>query len=164
MLNSVVCPVKEDGKEKEMDIPRVPSTWGSVEIENQDHTIISAEDAIIQKLQEKSDNNIAIICASNQKPLISSWKQSISSDNDLNDDDDDDGFKTPTSLDHRIPVMNQCPPPPRKRKVSSRKRKLAPPLLMRTRLQLLDASQEIIDSMFPQRDDKHHKIKKTRTK
>ncbi|CAB4284492.1 unnamed protein product [Prunus armeniaca] len=29
-------------------------------------------------------------------------------------DDDDDGFKTPTSLEHRIPPMTKCPPAPRK--------------------------------------------------
>lgn len=28
--------------------------------------------------------------------------------------DDDDGFKTPTSLEHKIPVILQCPPPPKK--------------------------------------------------
>ncbi|KAI4354447.1 hypothetical protein L6164_003307 [Bauhinia variegata] len=34
----------------------------------------------------------------------------------------EDGFRTPTSLDHRIPVAKQCPPAPRKPK-ASRKRK-----------------------------------------
>ncbi|XP_055807245.1 uncharacterized protein LOC129875994 [Solanum dulcamara] len=29
-------------------------------------------------------------------------------------DDDDDGFITPTSSDHKIPVMTKCPPAPKK--------------------------------------------------
>lgn len=164
MLNSEVCPVKGDSKENEADIPVVPSKLRSDEIEIQDRTITSPEDATIHKLQENSDDNMAIICASNQKPLVSSSGQYISSNNDNHDlDDDDDGFRTPTSLDHRIPVMKQCPPPPRKRKVSSRKRKLSSPLLRQTTLQLIEASQEIIDSMFPQRENTHHKIKKARS-
>ncbi|KAL8094735.1 hypothetical protein AgCh_036307 [Apium graveolens] len=163
MLNSVVCPIKEDSKENETDIPVLPSKLRSDEIEIQDHTITSPEDATIHKLQQNNDNNMAIKCASNQKPLISSSKQCTSSNNDDQDlDDDNDGFRTPTSLDHRIPVMKQCPPPPRKRRVPSRKRKLSSPLLMRTTLQLIDASQEIIDSMFPRRENNHHKIKKAR--
>lgn len=163
MLNSVVCPIKGDSKENETDIPVVPSKLRSDETEIQDHTITSPEDATTHKLQENNDDNMAIICARNQKPLISSSKQHTSSTNDNHDrDDEDDGFRTPTSLDHRIPVMKQCPPPPRKRRVSSRKRKLSSPLLMRTTLQLIDASQEIINSMFPQRENNHHKIKKAR--
>lgn len=35
--------------------------------------------------------------------------------------DDDDGFKTPTSMDHKIPEKKQCPPAPRKPKASKRK-------------------------------------------
>ncbi|KAK1389506.1 cyclin-dependent protein kinase inhibitor SMR2-like [Heracleum sosnowskyi] len=162
MLNSVVCPIKGDSKENQTGIPVVPSKLGSVEPEIQDHTITSPDqDAInYQKLQEKSDDNIG---ATNQKPLISSLKQCTSSNNDdLDLDDDNDGFRTPTSLDHRIPVMKQCPPPPRKRKVSSRKRKLYSPLLMQTTLQLIDAPQEIMESMFPPREYNHHKIKKAR--
>ncbi|XP_039047625.1 cyclin-dependent protein kinase inhibitor SMR10-like isoform X2 [Hibiscus syriacus] len=65
--------------------------------------------------------------------------------------DDDDGFKTPTSLDHRIPEMKQCPPAPRKPKANKRN------------LQL-DLSQ-VVDSWFPSSlvDDLHRKVKKART-
>ncbi|KAK8485308.1 hypothetical protein V6N13_024300 [Hibiscus sabdariffa] len=62
--------------------------------------------------------------------------------------DDDDGFKTPTSLDHKIPVMNQCPPSPRKRKPPpSNKRKPSPSSSTCRNLQL-DFSKEV-DSLFP---------------
>ncbi|KAL1813197.1 hypothetical protein DCAR_0625494 [Daucus carota subsp. sativus] len=166
MLNSVVCPIRGDTKEKETNIPVVPSESGTEETGIQGHTNTSPEDGIIiHKHEDKSSDNIATICASNQKALVlSSSKQQCTSSNndDLDLNDDNDGFRTPTSLDHRIPVMKQCPPPPRKRSVSSRKRKIPSPLLMRTTLQLLDVSQELIESMFPPREDKSHKIKKAR--
>ncbi|KAF5737165.1 cyclin-dependent protein kinase inhibitor SMR3 [Tripterygium wilfordii] len=55
--------------------------------------------------------------------------------------EEDDGFKTPTSLDHKIPVEIECPPAPRKPK-PSRKRKASSPLVSnRPRLvRLLDLS------------------------
>lgn len=60
--------------------------------------------------------------------------------------DDDDGFKTPTSLDHKISIT-KCPPAPRKPKpFLSRKRKASPPKAL-TILQL-DLSQEI-EAVFP---------------
>lgn len=36
--------------------------------------------------------------------------------------DEDDGFRTPTSLDHRIPEAKQCPPAPRKPKPSLKRK------------------------------------------
>lgn len=60
--------------------------------------------------------------------------------------DDDDGFKTPTSLDHKISIT-KCPPAPRKPKpFLSRKRKASPPKAL-TILQL-DLSQEL-EAVFP---------------
>ncbi|XP_040994037.1 cyclin-dependent protein kinase inhibitor SMR3-like isoform X1 [Juglans microcarpa x Juglans regia] len=62
-----------------------------------------------------------------------------------NVEDDDDGFKTPTSLDNKIPVVLQCPPAPRKpkpRAVQTKRRGAA-----RRRI-LLDLSNEI-ESLFP---------------
>ncbi|CAK7331568.1 unnamed protein product [Dovyalis caffra] len=61
----------------------------------------------------------------------------------IEEDSDDDGFKTPTSLDCKIPVIFQCPPAPRKPKsLPSTKRKSSP------RRVLLDLSNEI-GSLFP---------------
>ncbi|XWS67058.1 hypothetical protein CRYUN_Cryun05aG0254000 [Craigia yunnanensis] len=81
-------------------------------------------------------------------------------------DDDDDGFKTPTSLDHKIPVIKQCPPAPRKPKpLPSNKRKASPSSSTRTRRNLqLDLSQEV-ESLFsrPLLADLHRKVKKART-
>ncbi|CAA3029684.1 Hypothetical predicted protein [Olea europaea subsp. europaea] len=71
--------------------------------------------------------------------------------------EDDDGFKTPTSLDHRIPAMTQCPPAPKKMLPEpSLKRKVSPP-----RFDVSDAEVESIFSPIsedlklkkPRRDD-----------
>ncbi|GAV57918.1 hypothetical protein CFOL_v3_01454 [Cephalotus follicularis] len=70
----------------------------------------------------------------------------------VEDEDDNDGFKTPTSLDQRIPaVPKTCPPAPRKRP-SKRKD------LQRRRI-FLDLPDEI-DSSFPQ--DLDGMVKKVR--
>eukprot|EP00257_Ricinus_communis_P009230 XP_002527720.2 cyclin-dependent protein kinase inhibitor SMR14 [Ricinus communis] len=84
-----------------------------------------------------------------------------------NDDDDDeednDGFKTPTSLDHKIPVTKQCPPAPGKPKIPpSAKRKARHTNVRRRNLQL-DLCQEL-ESLFPRTilDDFYNKMKKAR--
>lgn len=57
----------------------------------------------------------------------------------------EDGFKTPTSSDHKIPAMLKCPPAPRKPKsLPSPKRKDA----FRRQKMLLDLTKEI-ESLFP---------------
>lgn len=38
--------------------------------------------------------------------------------------DDNDGFRTPTSLEHKIPVVTQCPPAPKKRRPNPSKLKV----------------------------------------
>ncbi|KAG6760841.1 hypothetical protein POTOM_034024 [Populus tomentosa] len=58
-------------------------------------------------------------------------------------DDDADGFKTPTSLDRKIPVIFQCPPAPRKPKSLPSAKRKSP-----QRRVLLDLSNEI-ESLFP---------------
>ncbi|KAA8549259.1 hypothetical protein F0562_000943 [Nyssa sinensis] len=75
------------------------------------------------------------------------------------EDDDDDGFRTPTSLDHRMPLIPQCPPAPRKPKsLPLTKRKADGSLRI-----LLDLSNEI-ESLFPPAllGDLGGKIKKLR--
>ncbi|KAJ4980064.1 hypothetical protein NE237_010844 [Protea cynaroides] len=81
---------------------------------------------------------------------------------ELEVNEDDDGFRTPTSLDHRIPaVIHQCPPAPKKSK-SSPKRK-ASSSSTRRQLFLVDHSQEI-ESLFTPAllADFGRKIKKVR--
>nr|CAN68753.1 hypothetical protein VITISV_035530 [Vitis vinifera] len=63
----------------------------------------------------------------------------------VEEDDDNDGFKTPTSVDHKIPLILPCPPAPKKPKsLPSTKRRAAGP----NRRVLLDLSNEI-QSLFP---------------
>ncbi|KAG4152421.1 hypothetical protein ERO13_D04G121000v2 [Gossypium hirsutum] len=71
-------------------------------------------------------------------------------------DDDDDGFKTPTSMDHKIPEKKQCPPAPRKPKAN--KRKASPSA------SICSVSEEV-ESWFAASlvDDLHRKMKKART-
>ncbi|CAA3029683.1 Hypothetical predicted protein [Olea europaea subsp. europaea] len=68
--------------------------------------------------------------------------------------EDDDGFKTPTSLDHKIPAMTQCPPAPKKiLPEPSLKREASPPRF--------DVSDAEVESKFsPISED--HKLKKPR--
>lgn len=84
--------------------------------------------------------------------------------------DDDDGFATPISSHHKIPVTAQCPPAPKKIRTpngrhssssSSTKRK-SPPRRTRQHLRL-DLSREV-ELMFPPnvRDDLGRKIKKAK--
>ncbi|KAK7825632.1 cyclin-dependent protein kinase inhibitor SMR3 [Quercus suber] len=78
------------------------------------------------------------------KISVSSLEVKVPSLGELRDvEDDDDGFRTPTSLDHKIPESLRCPPAPRKPKpIPSTKRKAG-----RRRI-MLDLSNEI-DSLFP---------------
>lgn len=80
--------------------------------------------------------------------------------------EDDDGFKTPTSPNHRIPVIKQCPPAPMKLRPppSKLKRKASsPPPRSSPSIQ-----PEEVESIFSpiandQEDDaQRHKIKKAR--
>ncbi|KAJ9178276.1 hypothetical protein P3X46_010173 [Hevea brasiliensis] len=93
------------------------------------------------------------------KLLVSTLKIKLPSLGEFKIEEDlDDGFKTPTSLDQKIPVILPCPPAPRKPKsLPSNKRK------PQRRRVLLDLSNEI-ESLFPTalRADLGGKIKKIR--
>ena len=84
-------------------------------------------------------------------------KQSLGQTESCGGDDDDDGFRTPTSLAHKLPKITQCPPAPRKIRLHpSRKRKISESLE-------IELSREV-DSMFPIRvqEDLGRKIKRAR--
>ncbi|GAB2235653.1 hypothetical protein Drorol1_Dr00026085 [Drosera rotundifolia] len=68
----------------------------------------------------------------------------------VDDDEENDGFRTPTSSDHKIPEIRSCPPAPRKTMLHRRpafrtRRKI---MSWSTRRVLLDVSKEV-DSLFP---------------
>ncbi|KAE8704505.1 putative Pectinesterase-2 precursor [Hibiscus syriacus] len=79
---------------------------------------------------------------------------------------DDDGFKTPTSLDHKIPVMKQCPPAPRKPKpLPSNKRKPSASSSGANTCRILQIDFSIeVESLPPSRllADMHRNVKKAR--
>ncbi|CAJ2655725.1 unnamed protein product [Trifolium pratense] len=61
-------------------------------------------------IQNKGDENI--------KEETSSRKQ-----DKMENEEENDGFKTPTHIEHRIPIAKQCPFAPRKPKPSFKRRK-----------------------------------------
>lgn len=64
--------------------------------------------------------------------------------------EDDDGFKTPTSLDHKIPVIKQCPPAPRKPKPPMKRRMPEIDQNNKVRRNLpFDILSEEVESIFP---------------
>ncbi|KAJ9189150.1 hypothetical protein P3X46_000480 [Hevea brasiliensis] len=93
------------------------------------------------------------------KSLVSTLKIKLPSLGEFKIEEDvDDGVKTPTSLDHRIPVILPCPTAPRKPKSLPSNKRKSP-----RRRVLLDLSNEI-ESLFPPalRADLGGKIKKVR--
>ncbi|CAL5389665.1 unnamed protein product [Camellia sinensis] len=73
-------------------------------------------------------------------------------------DDGDDGFKTPTSLDHKIPVNTECPPAPKRRRQSQSS---AQSMKRKATTAELDLREEIESLLFAPtiRDDLDRKIK-----
>lgn len=79
----------------------------------------------------------------------------------VHDDDDNDGYKTPISSDHKIPVLPQCPPAPRRPKPISLSRTLSPRASGVRRGFRVYIADEIVDSIFCS-DLLHQKSKKAR--
>ncbi|CAL5386831.1 unnamed protein product [Camellia sinensis] len=104
-----------------------------------------------QKQQEQEEKGETILVSSLTIKTRSLGEFKVS-----DDDNDGGGFRTPTSLDQRIPVITQCPPAPRKPKKTlslTTKRKAASRRLM------LDLSTEI-DSFLADLDGKIKKVRK----
>ncbi|XWS74137.1 hypothetical protein CRYUN_Cryun02cG0189800 [Craigia yunnanensis] len=107
-----------------------------------------------QKQQEEEDK-FKLLMSPLELKLPSSGEFKV---HENGEDENNDGFKTPTSLDHKIPIMLKCLPAPRKPKsLPSPKRKA-----FRRRI-LLDLTKEI-ESLFPPAliADLGNKIKKVR--
>lgn len=106
-------------------------------------------------------NQIDFIFALNDDPPLAS--DSVSLDRSAPPDsisDDDDGFRTPTSSDHKIPVVQQCPPAPTRPKPISCSRTLPRTSGVRRGFRVY-ISDEIADSIFCS-DLLHQKTKKAR--
>lgn len=80
---------------------------------------------------------------------------------------DDDGFRTPTSSDHKIPVVEQCPPAPRRPRPISLSRTPSRVSGVRRGFRVVCVSDEIVGSIFSSGFDSvsdllHQKTKKAR--
>ncbi|KAM4083263.1 hypothetical protein ACJW30_08G043100 [Castanea mollissima] len=104
--------------------------------EEEDHELYKRPEVKEEEKQQEEEDK--------RKISVSSLEVKVPSLGELRDvEDDDDGFRTPTSLDHKIPQSLQCPAAPRKPKpIPSTKRKAG-----RRRI-MLDLSNEI-ESLFP---------------
>ncbi|KAE8661084.1 putative Transducin/WD40 repeat-like superfamily protein [Hibiscus syriacus] len=149
--NSELILVKDETKMIEFDILKRPPLGfqGECSCEaTEDYEEKKGEESNVKEAASMENKNI---CLGEFKAMI----------------DDDDGFKTPTSLDHRIPEMKQCPPAPRKPKANKRgaSESISTAATSSTSRNLqLDLSQ-VVDSWFPSSlvDDLHRKVKKART-
>lgn len=84
----------------------------------------------IQEIIEKCHNNESGIVVVLTKQAAASSSSEEEEEEKLkvvveDELEEEDGFRTPTSLDHRIPVATECPPAPRKTKPSLKRK--APP-------------------------------------
>ncbi|XP_022765817.1 uncharacterized protein LOC111310620 [Durio zibethinus] len=150
MSNSGLFLVKDEEEGSEFDILKRPVLEFQEESQAAATSSHDDEEREIQGDHEEikgEENNVTATSEESGKK-----KKMISLGELKATDDDDDGFKTPTSLDHKIPVIKQCPPAPRKPKpLPSNKRKASPSSSnsARTRRNLqLDFSQEV-ESLCP---------------
>lgn len=100
------------------------------------------------KIKKEEKEEVLVLITDHDEESTRKTASSSLRELDVKVEDDDDGFKTPTSLDHKIPVIQQCPSAPRKPKVSS-KRKAAPPSSRTACRSLQFNFSEQIESMFP---------------
>ncbi|KAL4351927.1 hypothetical protein GQ457_06G007520 [Hibiscus cannabinus] len=164
MSNSELILVKDEAKRIEFDIvKRQPSEFQeecceardihncSNDVPNDGGERQVLEDDDEEKKGEESNVKAAVPEESETKYI---------DDDEEEEEEEDDGFKTPTSLDYKIPEMKQCPPAPRKPKAN--KRRASPSTSTRGNLQL-DVSQ-VVESWFPVSlvDDLHRKVKRAR--
>ncbi|XP_031252606.1 uncharacterized protein LOC116110540 [Pistacia vera] len=117
---------------------------------------------VVEAAADEKEENFNDTFVLSKEPVKSPELEGEFKATDQHHDENDDGFKTPTSLDHKIPVKAQCPPAPKKsNSFSSRKRRPVSSNVRRTLR--LDLSHEV-ESLFPKPifDDLHRKIKKVR--
>ncbi|XP_007027037.2 PREDICTED: uncharacterized protein LOC18597768 [Theobroma cacao] len=157
MSNSEVFLVKDDGEGMELGIVKRPALEFREECAQATASSHNPDkEPQVDEEKKGGERSVTASTESEQKkPCLGEFKAI----------DDDDGFKTPTSLDHKIPVIKQCPPAPRKPQpapLPSNKRKASSSPITRRNLQV-DLSLEI-ESLFPRPllADLHRKVKKAR--
>ncbi|XP_073136016.1 uncharacterized protein [Henckelia pumila] len=90
--------------------------------------------------QEQAEENLGAIESNEEDEAVKNVSENFEEEND--------GFRTPTSSDHKIPAATQCPPAPRKtRPQQSGVKRKASPSRARRNLQL-DAAADEVESIF----------------
>jgi len=93
-------------------------------------------------IQEKEENQqICRVTVPKQDDSASTSEEKLKEE----EDEENDGFKTPTSSDHKILVPSQCPPAPRKTKPSLKRKASCFNHLRHP----LDLSKEVLELVFP---------------
>lgn len=132
-FNSDSSTLKKDQKQNESEVSSKPNS----DFPNGFRITDSIEPELDREEVEEAESTDSS-GSSNLKNQSIFWAIEVS--------ENEDGFKTPTSLEHKIPPVTECPPAPKKPR-ESRKRKASPPPRVRRGLRI-DCSEEI-ESMFP---------------
>ncbi|QCE11663.1 hypothetical protein DEO72_LG10g2899 [Vigna unguiculata] len=132
-----------DGKESDFQILKRPMLEFQTEnIETSSSSKPRYSRSIQDRDEEKEENQqICRVTVRRQDDSASSSEEKLKEE----EDEENDGFKTPTSLDHKISVPSQCPPAPRKTKPSL-KRKAS---CFNHCRHPLDLSKEVFELLFP---------------
>ncbi|XP_047156916.1 uncharacterized protein LOC124827812 [Vigna umbellata] len=141
----------KDGKDSDFQILKRPTLeFQSENIETLSSSYSNSRysQSIKGRDEEKEENRqICRVTAPRQDDSASSTTPSLEEKLKEEEDEENDGFKTPTSLDHKILVPSQCPPAPRKTKPSL-KRKASCFDHCNCR-HPLDLSKEVFELLFP---------------
>jgi len=123
--------------------------------ENCNETLSSSSNSHHSQKEEKKSNHQQIIEECQQQICRITKADSESSTSKLKEEDDEeeqeqeDGFKTPTSLDHKIPLPLQCPPAPRKTQPSLKRKASYYNNHCNYCRHPLDLSKEVFELLFP---------------
>ncbi|KAK1399956.1 hypothetical protein POM88_009819 [Heracleum sosnowskyi] len=73
------------------------------------------EEEFVDQGDKKEEEEVVNVDVTGGDEFLEKKQQQQSGDGvSSTEDDENDGFRTPTSLEHRIPVPTQCPPAPKK--------------------------------------------------
>ncbi|KAG8376890.1 hypothetical protein BUALT_Bualt09G0111100 [Buddleja alternifolia] len=142
--NPQICPVEEEEEDKEEIVELetsssqarsqnpAPSEIEEKEKENSDRADDDDHHHQIEEIKDEDRKDVARV-SSRESP-----EKQIA--------ENDDGFRTPTSSDHKIPAIKQCPQAPKKTKPQPLKRKASPNGGRRSLR--FDASSTEVESIF----------------
>ncbi|KAJ4849154.1 hypothetical protein Tsubulata_045091 [Turnera subulata] len=149
-------PLQEDSQKNEVQEPKQEEEKAAAEEKDSCKLQDSQKNEQVQEQKQEEDSSCKLLVPTLKIQLPGEGENRTEEE----EEDNSDGFKTPTSADHKIPLVLQRPPaPPRKPKaLPSAKRKSSS-----RRRALLDLSNEI-ESLFPPalRSDLGARMKKAR--